>query len=73
MYVIRSDMEILHEIQGLLDQYEEKFGERFIPFNYVDFPRTKTQLSGEIYREALQEALTKDKPTRIESQWDGNA
>ena len=67
MYVIRADMEILHKIQDLLDQYEAKFGERFIAFNYIDFPGTKTIRPAEQYRETLREALTKDEPTRIES------
>ncbi len=68
MYVIKADMKILHEIQGILDQYEEKFGERFIAFNYVDFPGIEGgQRPAEMYREALTEALKKDEPTRIES------
>lgn len=68
MYVIEEDMIILHEIQGILDQYEEKFHERFIAFNYIDFPGIKGgQRPAEVYKEVLLEALTKDEPTRIKS------
>lgn len=68
MYVIQEDMKILHALDDLHKQYEEKFGERFIAFNYVDFPGIKGgQRPAEMYREALREALKKDEPTRIES------
>ena len=69
MYVIWEDMEILHEIQGMLDQYEEKFGERFIAFNYADFQGVRgiAGSAGQQYKQTLEEALKKDEPTRIES------
>ena len=69
MYVIWEDMKILHEIQGMLDQYEEKFGERFIAFNYADFQGVRgiAGSAGQQYKQTLEEALKKDKPTRIES------
>lgn len=69
MYVMREDMKILHEIQDMLDQYEERFGERFIAFNYVDFQgiRGVAGSAGKQYKEALEEALRKDEPTRVES------
>ena len=76
MYVIQADTKILcsDEIMDMLQAYRQKFGEGFIPFNYVDFPGIKgKQRPAEMYREALIDALKKDKPTRIESQWDGNA
>ena len=57
MYVIREDMKILHEIQGMLDLYEEKFGERFIAFNYVDFPGTDEVRPGQQYKKVLEDAL----------------
>lgn len=69
VYVIREDMKVLHEIQDMLDQYEGKFGERFIAFNYADFQgiRGVAGSAGQQYKEALEEALKKDEPTRIES------
>ncbi len=68
MYVIREDMKILHTLDDLHKQYEEKFGERFIAFNYVDFPGTREEgSSAQQYKEALIEALKKDEPTWIES------
>lgn len=48
-------------------QYEEKFGERFIEFNYGDFHRHGEKCAAQVYIEALKEALEKDEPTRIES------
>lgn len=60
--IIRSD-----EVQGMLDQYEEKFGERFIAFNYIDFPGSETQYAGEMYKETLIKALQDDKPYHIVS------
>lgn len=69
MYVIKDDMKILHEIQGMLGQYEEKFHERFIAFNYADFQgiRGIAGSAAQQYKEALEKALQKDEPTRIES------
>jgi len=69
MVVIPADMEIVNsaEVWELRKKYEVKFGEQFNPFNYDDFPGTKTQRPGEMYKEALLKALQRDKPTRIES------
>lgn len=67
MYVIREDMKILHEIQGLLDQYEEKFDERFIAFNYVDFKRDGDRCAAQVYKETLEKALKDNKPYHIVS------
>jgi len=69
MYVIREDMLIVNtgEVRHMLEQYAEKFGEDFISFNYIDFPGTDDMRPGQQYKEALQEALEKDTPTRIES------
>lgn len=67
MYVISSDMKILHEIQGMLDQYEERFHERFIAFNYADFHRQGEKCAGQIYKETLEKALLDDKPYHIVS------
>lgn len=69
MYVASADSEILHskELRALRIQYEEKFGERFMHFNYADFPGTETQLSAEMYKETLEKALLDDKPYHIVS------
>ena len=69
MYVIQEDMKILHALDNLHKQYEEKFGERFIAFNYADFQgvRGVAGSAAQQYKEALEKALKKDKPTRIES------
>lgn len=69
MYVIREDGEILRtdEVINMLKQYEETFGERFLCFNYVDFPSTKTKIAGEVYRDTLRKALQEGKPCRIVS------
>jgi len=55
------------EVMNMMKAYREKFGEPFISFNYVDFPGTDDMRPGQQYKEALQEALEKDTPTRIES------
>lgn len=71
MYVIPHDMEILctDEVCALKDRYEEKFGERFLCFNYADFPGSDTQFAAEMYRDALRQAVAKEEPTRIRSIW----
>lgn len=75
MYVIKEDAAIINtsEIRHMLEQYAEKFGEDFILFNYVDFQGISgvAGSAGRQYKEALIEALKKDEPTRIESQWEG--
>ncbi len=69
MYVARVDARIVNspEVWGLCDAYEAKFGERFIEFNYADFPGTKEKCAGQMYKEALEKALQADQPTRIQS------
>ena len=69
MDVIQEDMKILHALDNLHKQYEEKFGERFIAFNYADFQgvRGVAGSAAQQYKEALEKALKKDNPTRIES------
>lgn len=69
MYVVREDMKILcsDEVMGLRKQYTQKFGEHFLAFNYVDFPSSGTKIAGEVYRDALREAVARDEPTRIVS------
>ena len=71
MYVIRADAQILcsDEVMDMRKKYHEKFGERFLAFNYADFQgvRGVAGSAAQQYKEALQEALKKDKPTWIES------
>jgi len=69
MYVVRADAEIIstREVQDMLDEYERRFGERFIAFNYGDFRGSKTQLPAEMYRETLRKALQENKPYHIVS------
>lgn len=69
MVVAPVDMKIVNtkEMRVLLEQYEKKFGERFIMFNYGDFCRIGDKPAGQVYKEALIAALEKDEPTRIES------
>ena len=71
MYVIRADAKILcsDEVMDMRKRYREKFGEPFICFNYADFQgvRGVAGSAAQQYKEALEEALKKDEPTRIES------
>lgn len=71
MYIIREDMEILHsaEVLALDKAYHDKFGEWFEYFNYADFQGVQgiAGSAAQQYKEALEEALKKDEPTRIES------
>lgn len=69
MYVIQEDMKILHALDNLHKKKKKKFGERFIAFNYADFQgvRGVAGSAAQQYKEALEKALKKDKPTRIES------
>ena len=55
------------EVRKLKELYREKHGEMFIPFNYVDFPGTDTQLASEMYIEILKAAVESDKPYAIMS------
>lgn len=69
MYVARVDSAVIcsREVQDMLDQYEEKFGERFIAFNYVDFKRDGDRCAAQVYADTLKAALERDEPTQIES------
>lgn len=55
------------EVWNMLKQYEEKFHERFIAFNYADFHRQGERCAAEVYKETLEKALLDDKPYHIES------
>ena len=69
MYVARVDMKILKtdEVRKMLDEYEERFKERFIAFNYADFDRQGEKPAAQIYKETLEKALRENKPYHIES------
>lgn len=69
MYVARADMKILcsDEVMDMRQEYEDRFGEDFIMFNYADFPGSETQLAAEMYRETLRKALADNKPYHIVS------
>jgi len=67
MLISRSDFAVIRsrEVQDMLDQYEEKFGEHFIPFSYADFSGTKDMCAIQVYKEALKKALQDDKPSPL--------
>lgn len=69
MYITPRDMKILRsdEVFRLYDEYEKKFGEQFICFNYADFRGTDITPAAQIYLEALREAVKGDKPYHIVS------
>lgn len=69
MYVARIDMEILTkpEMRKMKAEYEKRFGERFIEFNYADFDRQGEKPAAQIYKETLEKALRDNKPYHIES------
>ena len=71
MYVVREDAVIVNseEVWQMREQYERKFGERYISFNYIDFQGVQgvPGSAGQQYKDMLEEALKKDKPTRIVS------
>ena len=69
MYIIPSDARIIcsDEVRELEDEYERKFGEFFLAFNYVDFPSKDGKCAAEVYKEALRKAVERDEPTRIVS------
>ena len=69
MYVARVDALVIksQEVRDLRKHYEEKFGERFIAFNYADFLGTETQHAAEMYREILRKTVQDDKPYHIVS------
>ncbi len=69
MYVAKVDSAIIRsrEVQDMLDQYEEKFQERFIAFNYADFHATEEKCAAQVYKETLEQALRDGKPYHIVS------
>lgn len=69
MYVARIDMDILRsdEVMDMRREYEEKFGERFIYFNYADFHATEEKCAAQVYKETLEKALRDNKPYHIVS------
>ena len=66
MCINEEDMEVLcrKETRYLLEAYEEKFHEDFVPFHYGSFRSTEDRTAAEFYVDALKEALQKDEPTR---------
>lgn len=64
MVVAREDAKILcsDEVMNMDQEYEDRFGKRFLAFNYVDFPGTETMRPAEMYREILRKALQENKP-----------
>jgi hypothetical protein len=61
MYIARVDMMVLKtkEVHDLLDEYEARFGKRFLPFNYDNFHRVDEKCAAQMYKEALAKALGK--------------
>ena len=73
MYVARVDSEIIctDEMDELKEEYERRFGKRFIPFNYADFDRIGDKRAAQVYKEELEKCLREGKPTSIVSKWCG--
>ena len=71
MYVAAVDSEVLRsdEMLELKKAYREKFGERFMPFNYADFDRIGDKCAAQVYKEELEKCLREGKPTSIISKW----
>lgn len=69
MYVTREDAAILtsDEVGALLDEYEERFHERFLAFNYADFQDKDGKIAAEVYKEAIAQALKDNKPYHVVS------
>jgi len=69
MYVAPVDNEIMstQEMWDMLDEYEERFGEPFIDFNYADFDGTDDKCSAQVYKEILEKALRDNQPYHIKS------
>lgn len=69
MYVAYVDAKILTspKVMEMKDEYEKRFGERFIEFNYADFHREGEKPAAQIYRETLERALEKGEPYHIHS------
>ena len=73
MYVARVDSEIIctDEMDELKEEYERRFGKRFIPFNYADFDRIGDKCAAQVYKEELEKCLREGKPPSIVSKWCG--
>ena len=73
MYVAAVDSKVLRndEMLELKKAYREKFGKRFMPFNYADFDRVGDKCAAQIYTEELERCLREGKPTSIVSKWCG--
>lgn len=73
MYVAAVDSEVLRsdEMLELKKAYREKFGKRFMPFNYADFDRIGDKCAAQVYKEELEKCLREGKPTSIVSKWCG--
>ena len=73
MYVAAVDSEVLRsdEMDELKEEYERRFGKRFIPFNYADFDRIGDKCAAQVYKEELEKCLREGKPTSIVSKWCG--
>ena len=69
MYVTPRDSEILRseEMYALKKRYREKFGEGFIPFNYVDFQGTEDVAAAYFYLETLRKAVEATEPFHLVS------
>lgn len=67
MYVARCDMDILRteEMYQMKLEYQKRFGEIFIPFNYGNFHRMGEKCAAQVYKETLQKALEDNKPCTI--------
>ena len=73
MYVAAVDSEIIctDEMDELKEEYERRFGKRFIPFNYADFDRIGDKCAAQVYKEEVEKCLREGKPTSIVSKWCG--
>ena len=73
MYVAAVDSEVLRsdEMLELKKAYREKFGKRFMPFNYADFDRIGDKCAAQVYKEEVEKCLRGGKPTSIVSKWCG--
>ena len=71
MYVAAVDSEVLRsdEMLELKKAYREKFGKRFMPFNYADFDRIGDKCAAQVYKEEVEKCLREGKPTSIISKW----
>jgi hypothetical protein len=64
LYVAKSDAIIIREGGGweMMREYCKKFGEGFPPFSYQEFRSDGIRPAGQVYIDALQEALKTNKP-----------